>query len=124
MFSRFRNRINHSPDDESVGGNPTDESQHSHHHHRGNRHHEHRHGLPEGATRLSDLLPGQHGRVMQIGGSEHFRIRLMEMGLLVNDTVEVDKYAPLQDPMELIVKGYHLSLRRMDADKIMVELLD
>ena len=45
----------------------------------------------------------------------------MEMGLLVGDLVEVDKYAPLQDPMEIILKGYHLSLRVEDAAKISVE---
>ena len=59
--------------------------------------------------------------MLEIGGSEQFRIRLMEMGLLVGDLVEVDKYAPLQDPMEIIIKGYHLSLRVEDAAKISVE---
>lgn len=95
MFSRFRNRVNTLP----------------------------RHQLTQAGLRLSDLKPGEKARILEIGGSEQFRIRLMEMGLLINDTVEVDKYAPLMDPMELIVKGYHLSLRRMDAEKIAVELI-
>jgi Fe2+ transport system protein FeoA len=80
-----------------------------------------RHRLEQEGLRLSDLQPGEYGRILEIGGSEQFRIRLMEMGLLLKDTVEVDKFAPLQDPMELIVKGYHLSLRLMDAEKIRVE---
>lgn len=71
--------------------------------------------------RLCDLHSGEQARVLEIGGSEQFRIRLMEMGLLVGDLVEVDKYAPLQDPMEIILKGYHLSLRVEDAAKISVE---
>ncbi|MBC8402398.1 MAG: ferrous iron transport protein A [Candidatus Marinimicrobia bacterium] len=71
--------------------------------------------------RLCDLQSGEQARVLEIGGSEQFRIRLMEMGLLVGDLVEVDKYAPLQDPMEIIIKGYHLSLRVEDAAKISVE---
>lgn len=95
MFSRFRNRTNTAP----------------------------RHRLTREGSRLSDLRPGEKARILEIGGSEQFRVRLMEMGLLVNDIVEMDKYAPLMDPMELIVKGYHLSLRRMDAEKIAVELI-
>lgn len=85
--------------------------------------HQARHRLRADGLRLSDLHPGEYGRILEMGGSEHFRIRLMEMGILINDSVEVDKFAPLQDPMELIVKGYHLSLRRMDAEKIRVELV-
>ena len=47
----------------------------------------------------------------------------MEMGLTKGEIIEVDKYAPLQDPMELIIRSYHLSLRREDAEKIAVENL-
>jgi len=80
-----------------------------------------RHQLENAGLRLSDLQPGQKARILEIGGSEMFRIRLMEMGLLIGDVVEMEKLAPLRDPMELIVKGYHLSLRRMDAEKIAIE---
>ncbi len=80
-----------------------------------------RRGWDDDSLNLSDLQSGDHARVMEIGGSEQFRIRLMEMGLLVGDHLEVDKYAPMQDPMEIIVKGYHLSLRVEDAGKISVE---
>ncbi len=71
--------------------------------------------------RLSNLTSGNKARIVEIGGSEKFRVRLMEMGILVNDSIEMDKLAPLQDPIEFIVKGYHLSLRRKDAEKIVVE---
>ena len=71
--------------------------------------------------RLSNLTSGNKARIVEVGGSEKFRIRLMEMGILVNDILEMDKLAPLQDPIEFIVKGYHLSLRRKDAEKIVVE---
>ena len=83
-----------------------------------------RHGLNKESTqglRLSDLQPGEKGKILEIGGSEHFRIRLLEMGLTQNTEIAVDKYAPLLDPMELIVRGYHLSLRQIDAEKIAVE---
>ncbi len=73
--------------------------------------------------RLCDIRAGDKARVLEIGGSEQFRIRLMELGLLVGDLVEVDKYAPLEDPLEIIVKGYHLSLRVEDAAKIKMELI-
>jgi len=71
--------------------------------------------------RLSDLRPGEKGRIVEVGGSETFRLRLIEMGITKNSEISVDKYAPLRDPMELIVKGYHLSLRGKDAEKIAVE---
>ncbi len=92
MFNRPRRRPRHRISDENLEG-----------------------------LRLSDLGPGERGRVLEIGGSESFRVRLMEMGLTLEEIVEVDKYAPLQDPMELIVRRYHLSLRRKDAQKIVVE---
>lgn len=83
-----------------------------------------RHRLEKTGPRLNDLKSGQKARILEIGGSEMFRIRLMEMGLLIGDVVEMEKFAPLLDPMELIVKGYHLSLRRMDAEKIVIELVE
>ncbi len=75
----------------------------------------------EDDLRLSDLQPGEKGRIIEIGGSANFRYRLIEMGITRGAEICVDKYAPLRDPMELIVKGYHLSLRGMDAQKIAVE---
>lgn len=83
-----------------------------------------RNKLPEDLARgprLSDLEPGQKAKVVAVGGSEHFRVRLMELGLTAGEIIELDKLAPLQDPMELIIRNYHLSLRREDADKIAIE---
>ncbi len=71
--------------------------------------------------RLSDLKPGEKGRILEIGGSDQFRMRLIEMGLTKETEICVDKYAPLLDPMELIVRGYHLSIRGRDAQKIVIE---
>ena len=75
----------------------------------------------EDDLRLSDLRPGEKGRIIEVGGSENFRHRLIEMGLTTDTEICVDKYAPLRDPLELIVRGYHLSLRGIDAQKIAVE---
>lgn len=77
----------------------------------------------QGKLRLSQLLSGEKAKIIEIGGSEQFRVRLMEMGLLINDVVEMEKLAPLQDPIEFIIKGYHLTLRRKDAEKIAVEII-
>ena len=48
----------------------------------------------------------------------------MEMGLVSGETVLVERVAPLGDPVEFFVKGYHLSLRRHDARHIQVHLLE
>jgi len=77
----------------------------------------------QSADRLSDLQPGEKGRILEIGGSEQFRLRLIEMGLTNNAEVCVDKFAPLRDPVELIVRGYHISIRGIDAQKIAIERL-
>ena len=70
---------------------------------------------------LSDMKEGETGKITRIGGNGALRRRILEMGLLKNSEVYVEKYAPLKDPIELIVKGYHLSLRVNEASQIMVE---
>jgi len=70
---------------------------------------------------LSDLRQGQTATVTQIGGDGPFRRRLLEMGFLRGTEVYVEKYAPLRDPIELILKGYHVSLRVDEAARIQVE---
>ena len=55
------------------------------------------------------------------GGESLLRRRLMEMGINRGTRIYVEKYAPLKDPLELIVKGYHVSLRVEEAAHIMVE---
>jgi len=46
--------------------------------------------------------------------------RLMEMGLLVGTTVELIRFAPMGDPVEIKVRGYHLTLRKHEAELILV----
>jgi len=70
---------------------------------------------------LKDLKVGKSGRVMTVGGEKVLRHRLMEMGITPRTTVTVKKIAPLGDPIELLLRGYVLSLRLEDADKIAVE---
>ncbi|MBW1675553.1 MAG: ferrous iron transport protein A [Deltaproteobacteria bacterium] len=70
---------------------------------------------------LSELRTGQTASVTRVGGDGPFRRRLLEMGFLTGTDVYVEKYAPLRDPIELILKGYHVSLRVDEAARIQVE---
>jgi len=70
---------------------------------------------------LSQLSPGQSGRVCRIEGQGTARQRLQEMGLVRGTTVKFVRAAPLGDPIEIRVRGYSLSLRRQEAESVMVE---
>lgn len=79
------------------------------------------HPLPDSITvPLSSLSPGQQGTVVRVGGHATLRRRLLEMGLVRGETISVERVAPLGDPVEFVIKGYHLSLRRQDAARIEV----
>lgn len=69
---------------------------------------------------LSSLPVGAKAVVTSIGVPADQRGRLLEMGLLVGTTVELVRFAPLGDPVEIKVRGYHLSLRKHEAELIRV----
>ena len=73
---------------------------------------------------ISQLEPGRAARIVSINLPESDRPRLMEMGLLNGTPVELVRFAPLGDPVEIKVRGYHLSIRRHEADQILVEPAD
>lgn len=73
---------------------------------------------------LSHLVPGQQARITRVGGTGLLRRRYMEMGLVKGEIIRVDRIAPLGDPIEYHVKGYQLSLRRQEAERITVQVLD
>ncbi|WIL21694.1 MAG: ferrous iron transport protein A [Geothrix sp.] len=58
---------------------------------------------------------------MQIQAQGQVRQRLLEMGFIRGARLRVEKLAPLGDPMELVIKGYHLSLRRDESSCILVQ---
>lgn len=70
---------------------------------------------------LSEVKEGQSAVINRIGSNGALRRRLHEMGILKGTEVYVEKYAPLRDPLELIVKGYHVSLRVEEAAQITVD---
>ena len=69
---------------------------------------------------LSSLTPGERAVVARIDIPPEQRGRLMEMVLLPGTPVELVRFAPLGDPVEIKLRNYHLSLRKLEADKIQV----
>ena len=70
---------------------------------------------------LAELKPGEKGRVTKISGSGSVYRRILDMGIVKGAEVEMERVAPLGDPVEVKVKGYHLSLRKNEAGSIYVE---
>ena len=70
---------------------------------------------------LSLLQPGDQGEVFKVQAQGQVRQRLLEMGFIRGARLRVEKLAPLGDPMELVIKGYHLSLRREESSCILVK---
>jgi Fe2+ transport system protein FeoA len=71
---------------------------------------------------LAELALGAVARVAHVGGSGSFRRRLMELGILPGTRVELVSIAPLGDPLELLVRGASLSIRREQAESVEVSV--
>jgi len=68
-----------------------------------------------------DQLPlGQSATILKLTGSPAVRRRLMEMGITPAATVQAIRRAPLGDPLDVKIRGYHLSLRRQEASAVEV----
>lgn len=78
---------------------------------------------PINTKSLSTLKIGQKGKVIRIATKGVVRKRIVEMGITAGTEIYVKGFAPLGDPMELLVKGYNLSLRKEEAADIFVEVL-
>jgi len=74
-------------------------------------------------TSLDQLRPGQKARILAVEDQGMLSQRLMEMGLLEGEEVELLAIAPLGDPVEIRLRDYRLSLRRNEASRVRVELL-
>jgi Fe2+ transport system protein FeoA len=72
---------------------------------------------------LSELKPKERGTIVKVGGHGPVRRRILDMGVVPGTEVEVVKVAPLGDPVALLIRGYHLSLRKEEAREIFVEKL-
>lgn len=71
---------------------------------------------------LTELAPGSSATIVRIEGNSPFKKRLLEMGLVKGQQIYKVKLAPLADPAEYIVKDYHISLRREEAQNIIIEV--
>ena len=70
---------------------------------------------------LDELRIGGSAVIKTVNGEGALRLRLLDMGLIPRTRVSMIKIAPKGDPMEIMVRGYELTLRREDAAKIEVE---
>ena len=73
--------------------------------------------------KLSELHPGQKAIIKSIGDIGELKNRLMELGVLCGEPVQVVRVAPLGDPIEIRIGNEHLALRDEDAQKIEVEAI-
>ena len=69
---------------------------------------------------LSKLEIGQKGIIQKINFKGSLRQRLLAMGLIPGETIQIRRIAPLGDPVDFVIKGYDLSLRKNEAEKILV----
>lgn len=72
---------------------------------------------------LKKLEPGQKGKVLKVTARGETKKRIVEMGVIPGAVVEVERVAPFGDPIDIKVKGYHLTLRKEEADGIEIEVL-
>ena len=70
---------------------------------------------------LKDLKPGDKAVVLKVDGEGAVRRRLLDMGVTRGAEVLIRKVAPLGDPIEVNIRGYELSFRKSEAEKIYVE---
>ncbi len=70
--------------------------------------------------RLSELKPGEKGVISKVIGDREIRRRLLDMGLTRGTEIIVVRKAPLGDPVEFLLKGYNLSLRKRESENVYV----
>jgi len=71
---------------------------------------------------LSDLKIGQTAKVVEFLEDNQISQRIEEMGLTIGEEIEILRFAPLGDPIEIKIRGYLLSLRKEEAESILVSL--
>ena len=73
---------------------------------------------------LNNLPIGDEAIITKVGGEGALRCRLLDMGIIPKTKVKVQKVAPMGDPIEIRLRGYELTIRKEDAEKIQVEAED
>jgi ferrous iron transport protein A len=77
--------------------------------------------MPPSRMTLSELQIGEKGVIVDVAGSDNVAARLLEMGLLPGETIEVIGRAPMGDPTEYSVVGYRISLRKVESARVQVD---
>ncbi|HUU03506.1 MAG TPA: DtxR family transcriptional regulator [Myxococcota bacterium] len=76
--------------------------------------------IPRRGRSVADLHPGEGGRVTQVNGHGAIRQRLLDMGILPDARIDIERVAPAGDPIWIKLGGFQLSLRRKEAEVVMV----
>lgn len=71
---------------------------------------------------LSEMKVGERGRISKVGGSGQVHRRILDMGVIPPATVEVERIAPMGDPIWIRLRGYQLSMRKEEAANVHVEV--
>lgn len=72
---------------------------------------------------LADLREGQSATIIEVSGEDAIAVRLMEMGLTDGEQIKLIGFAPMGDPLEIMIRGYRLSLRCSEVRRVVVELV-
>ncbi len=70
---------------------------------------------------IADMKISEVATITKVEGNGPLRLRLLDMGLIPNTVVKIQKIAPLGDPIQIQVRGYELTIRKEDAEKIQVK---
>jgi Fe2+ transport system protein A len=74
-------------------------------------------------TTLDTVKPGGKAKVVAVEGDRDIKKRITEMGITRGSIVEIERVAPLGDPLDIKVRGYRLSLRKEEASRVEVEMI-
>jgi ferrous iron transport protein A len=72
--------------------------------------------------RLDEMEQGERGKVVAISSCGSLRSRIMDMGIVRGAEIEMVRSAPLGDPLEFLLKGYKLTLRKAEAANVLLEV--
>jgi Fe2+ transport system protein FeoA len=70
----------------------------------------------------SQSCPGERGKVVRVSGDAGVRRRIMDMGIVRGAEIQMLRVAPPGDPVEVAIKGYNLTLRKIEAENVYVEV--
>ena len=70
---------------------------------------------------VSYLNPGEKASIIKVSGKAYLKRRLLDMGVVPGSIIQMVRHAPLGDPLDIKIKGYHLSLRKSEAEHIEIK---